>query len=263
MIELGVSAGRFVWDPEWAIALVLVAVDYAYVVRVYARRGVRVPVWRRCCFGGGLVIVALALFSPIEHLALTSMVSAHLLQNVMLGDWAPPLLVFGMAPEMAAAVERRLPVRGPRLAWVALGLWLAVWYCVHIPAYYDYALAHQWALGFEHVLFLIAGLIFWWPELTPGHLSYGQKVVYLFAAFVLISPLDLVLALSSTPLYHFYLHTPKLWGLSPVEDQQIGAVTMTIEQNVILFAACAAAFVKLLERDADAPDPVEAAEAAS
>jgi len=257
MILLGLDAGRFVWDPEWAIALVLVGVDYAYVVAVYRRRGLRVPPWRCCCFAAGLVIIAIALFSPVEHLALTSMVSAHLLQNVMIGDWAPPLLVFGLTGEMAAAVERRLPVRGPRLAWVALGFWLVVWYLLHVPGYYDYALRNQWALGFEHLLFVVAGLVFWWPELTPGHLTYGQKVVYLFAAFLLISPLDLVLALSGTPIYSFYLHTPKLWGLSPVEDQQIGAVTMTIEQNVILFAACAAAFVKLLAGDAEAPEAVE------
>lgn len=255
----GVDPYRLVWDPEWLVALVLVAIDYAYVARVYRRRGAQVPAWRVACFSAGLVIIALALFSPVEHLALTSMVSAHLLQNVMIGDWAPPLLVLGLTPQMAAAVERRLPIRGRRLAWMALGFWLAVWYLLHIPAYYDYALRNTWALGFEHLLFVLAGLVFWWPELTPGHLSYGEKVVYLFAAFLLISPLDLVLALSGSAVYSFYLHTPKLWGLSPLEDEQIGAITMTIEQNIILFAACAAAFVKLLEHeesDADESLPV-------
>lgn len=240
---------RLVWDPEWLVGLVLVAIDYALVVRVHGRRGTPVPGWRVASFTAGLAIIALALFSPVEHLALTSMVSAHLLQNVMIGDWAPPLLVLGLTPQMAAAVGRHLPIRGRRLAWVALAFWLAVWYLLHIPAYYDYALRNTWALGFEHVLFVLAGLVFWWPELTPGHLAYGEKVVYLFAAFLLISPLDLVLALSGTPVYSFYLHTAKLWGLSPLEDQQIGAITMTIEQNIILFGACAAAFVKLLEHE--------------
>jgi len=255
---------RFVWDPGWMVGLAAVGVAYPYVVRRYERRGSRVPLWRRACFFTGLAIVVLALFSPVEHLALTSMVSAHLLQNVMIVDWGPPLLVLGVTPAMAATVERHLPIRGPRLAWVGLAVWLAAFYTLHLPFYYDYALTHYWALDIEHVVFIVAGVLFWWPELTPGHLSYGQKVIYLFAAFLLIGPLDLVLALAGTPIYTFYLHTPKLWGLSPLQDQQIGAITMTIEQNVILFAACGAACVKMLAQDGlDGEGVVEATEALS
>ena len=93
-------------DPEWALAIIVAAVDYAVVVRTFERRGSPTPTWRRACFATGLALIAIGLLSPLEHIALTSLLSAHLLQNVILADWAPPLLVLGLTPAMIAAAER-------------------------------------------------------------------------------------------------------------------------------------------------------------
>jgi len=134
-------------DVEWAIAIVLFGIWYAWAARHFA-----VPLWRRACFFCGLLIVGLALLSPIEHLALNSMLSFHLLQNVMLADWAPPLLVLGLTSRMAAVAERLAAVRVMTRPGVAITYWLAVWYVVHIPGVYGYALDHRWALGIEHVV---------------------------------------------------------------------------------------------------------------
>ena len=66
----------------------------------------------------------------------------HLLQNALIADWGPPLVILGLTPSM----RRRLAGAGGRpLDWaheaaVALPLWLAVWYGVHVPAFYDWAL---------------------------------------------------------------------------------------------------------------------------
>jgi len=96
-----VNPWQFVFDPEWAIGLAIVAVDYALVVRAFERRGRPVSSLRRWAFAAGLAVTSLALFSPIEHLALTSMLSFHLLQNVMLGDWAPPLFLLPLPRQPA------------------------------------------------------------------------------------------------------------------------------------------------------------------
>ena len=77
---------QFVFDPAWIVGLVVIAVDYVVVVRAYERRGRPVSMWRRWAFAAAITVTALALFSPIEHLALHSMLSFHLLQNVMLDD---------------------------------------------------------------------------------------------------------------------------------------------------------------------------------
>src|SRR4249919_1299413 len=96
-----------VLDPEWAVALTVISADYWLVCVLLRRRGAPVSPLRALAFGAGLVVIALALFSPIEHLALTSMLSFHLLQNVMLGDWAPPLLLLGLSAPMIRAVASR------------------------------------------------------------------------------------------------------------------------------------------------------------
>ena len=94
------DAWRFVFDPEWALAVLLFGAGYLWAAHVMSA-----PLWRRACFLCGLLLVALALLSPIEHVALDAMLSFHLLQNVMLADWAPPLLVLGLTPAMADALS--------------------------------------------------------------------------------------------------------------------------------------------------------------
>src|SRR4051794_7118432 len=200
-------------DPGWMAGVGLAAVDYALAVRLGRRRGLSTPPWRMWCFAAGLVIVSVALFSPLEHYALTRMLSLHLLQNVMLADWAPPLLVLGLAPWMAASLERRRAIAAVVRPAVALPYWLAAWYVLHLPPVYDYALRHGWALGLEHLVFLTAGMAFWWPVLRV-RLAPAAMIAYLLGAFILASPVALVIALASRPIYDFYEAAPKLWGWS-------------------------------------------------
>lgn len=235
---------RGVLDVEWAAAIALFAAWYAWASRL-----LRVPAWRRACFAAGLLLVALALLSPVEHIALDAMLSFHLLQNVMLADWAPPLLVLGIGPAMAAVAERRRWARAITAPPAAIVYWLAVWYVVHVPAVYGYGLDHRWALGIEHLAFLSAGLLFWWPVLLPGRMAPGPKLAYLGGAFFLAAPLPALIALSSTTLYGYYDATPHLWGLTPLADQQLGGILMAVEQSVILFAVFSRTFMQMLAED--------------
>jgi putative membrane protein len=239
---------EFQADPEWVAALVVVAVDYVVVVREFDRRGAPTSRARQAAFAAGLVLIAVALLSPLEHIALTSLLSLHLLQNVILADWAPPLLVLGLSPAMVAAAERRHIVRVLTSPPVALAYWLAVWYGLHVPAVYGFALTHRWALGLEHLAFLTSGILFWWPVLSPSRMRPGSALIYLFGAFVVASPVALALALTH-PQYSFYIHAPRLWGVSPLEDQQLGAIAMAIEQAAILFTACSVLFFRMLAED--------------
>ncbi len=79
-------------------------------------------------------------------------------------------------------------------------------------------------------------------------MTSASKLVYLFGAFVAASPVALALALTH-PQYGFYVHAPRLWGVSPLEDQQLGAIAMAIEQAAILFAACSVFFFRMLAED--------------
>ena len=83
----------------------------------------------------------------------------------------------------------------------------------------------------------------------PRRLSYGARAVYVFAAFVLASPLGIVLSLLSRPAYDFYVDAPGMWGLSDLADQQIAGVTMSVEQAVVFF--CVAAYFVLRQLQAE------------
>jgi cytochrome c oxidase assembly factor CtaG len=131
-----VSPYRFSFEPLFLVLPALGAVLYA---RAGGFRTRRWPV-----FLLGLLLVAAPLNTPLETLAAHYLVLAHLLQNAMLADWAPPLLILGLTPELQAAVARRLGRPFERLTdlRVALGIWLAAWYGVHVPWAYDFALEH-------------------------------------------------------------------------------------------------------------------------
>ena len=232
-------------DVEWAIAIVLFAIWYAWAARHFAA-----PWWRQACFFAGLVLIALALLSPIEHLALHSMLSFHLLQNVMIADWAPPLLLLGLSPAMRASVFRvgGRPLAALTRPRIALPVWLVGWYAIHLALFYDFALRHAWTLNLEHLLLIAIGLIFWWPVLADEPVDIGApvKIGYLGAAFVGATFLGLGLTFASTPFYDFYADAPRLWGISAERDQNFGGILMNVEQAFVFLAAILYFVVKLI-----------------
>jgi putative membrane protein len=136
-------------------------------------------------------------------------------------------------------------------------LWLATYYAWHVPAAYDAALEHQALLHLEHVCYLAAGVLLWWPVLqeTPHRLSNAARALYLFAAFLLASPIGLLLALLPEPAYDWYVEGRGLWGLSPHADQQLAGVTMSVEQAIVFFSAFAVFFFRFLAEEEAGPQP--------
>ena len=82
-----------------------------------------------------------------------------------------------------------------------------------------------------------------------GRLSTGGKSLYVFGAFVLGSPLGLLLALLPRPVYDFYERAPDVWGLSDLADQQLAGVTMASEQAVVFFVVLAIFLRRFFEEE--------------
>jgi cytochrome c oxidase assembly factor CtaG len=225
------------WEPLFAVLVVAAAVLYWRAARtVTPSRG------RATVFALGLALVAAALCSPLETIARHYLLLFHLLGNVMIADWAPPLLILGLTPAMRAAIP------GLPRPWLALPAWLAVWYLVHLPGFYDAALRHVWLLNVEHALLIAAGLVFWWPVFR-GTLSTTAALAYLGIAFVASSFLGLAFIFSSTPFYDFYKQAPRLWGLSAAKDQNLGGILMNAEQTAVFLAALAYFLIRLLNEE--------------
>jgi cytochrome c oxidase assembly factor CtaG len=251
------ASTSFSFEP---LFIVLSAVALYGYVRL-ARTVERPSAFRATLFGLGLLLVAVPLNSPLETIAIHYLLLVHLLQNVMIADWAPPLLVLGLTPAMRAAVAGR---GGRWLAFVtrprvALPFWLAVWYGVHLPFFYDYALRHPWLLNVEHLLLLAAGLVFWWPVFAelPQRLSSALKLVYLGAAYVGSAFLSLALIFSASAFYGFYEEAPRLWGLSAEKDQNLGGILMNGEQMIVFFAALSYFLMRLLSEEEEAQRALE------
>jgi putative membrane protein len=230
------APSSFSFEPLY---LALAAVAAALYVR--AARHERVPAWRIVLFSLGLLLVAGALNSPLETIAANYLLLFHLLQNVMIADWAPPLLILGLTPRMRAEVARRggtifAVLTRPK---VALAVWLVGWYGIHLALFYDFALEHAWTLNFEHALLSAIGLLFWWPVLAdqPHEVDAPVKIGYLGAAFVGATFLGLAFTFSSTPFYDFYERAPRLWGISAEKDQNFGGILMNVEQALVFLAA--------------------------
>ena len=203
-----------------------------------------------------LALTAAAFATKLQPFALHTFLWAHLLQNVVLAEWAPALLVLAIPPAVVARVRDVFLFR----PLVALPLWLVTYFAWHLPWIYDAALRRPaWLLHLEHLTYLVAGFCLWWP-VVHGRQSSGAKAAYFFAAFVLASPLGLVLALFPRPVYSFYAHAPRTWGPSAETDQQIAGVTMAGEEAAVFFAVFAVYMSRFLreEQAAGASDELRA-----
>ena len=218
----------------------------AAAVYVRAARRDRPPAWRASSLGAGLVLVAASLNSPLETIAAKRLLLVHLAQNALIADIAPLLILLGLTPAMRAALDRR----GARhiRARYALPAWLIAWYGTHLAGFYDWALDSGWALELEHGILILGGLLFWWP-IVSGRLTTAAGLAYLGAGFVASSFLGLALIFSSRPFYSFYVHAPRLWGLSPARDQNLGGILMNAEQTLVFLLAIGYYVWRLLEEE--------------
>jgi putative membrane protein len=240
---------RFSWDAD---ALVVVpGLAAAYLI---ARTRFPAPRWRVASFLLGCALLLAVQIGPLDTLALHYLLSIHLLQNVVLAEWGPFLCVLGLTPQMARELERLPGARTVTHPLVALPIWLVSYFAWHLPWAYDAALRHQWTvLHAEHACYFVSGCLVWWPVIH-GRWASGMKALYLFGAFVLASPLGLLLALLPSAVYSFYEQAPRIWDLSPLADQQIAGVTMATEQAIVFFAVFAVYLRRffLEEQNADA-----------
>jgi len=220
-----------------AVGLVpLLALGYVLVARAEPPGRLRIA-----AATAALALIVASFASGLQPLAVHTFLWAHLLQNVVLAEWAPALLVLAVPPQLG----RRVVVR----PLFALPLWIATYSLWHLPWAYDYALRHPHSLlHVEHVTYLLAGIGLWWP-VVHGTYSAGTKAAYLFAAFVLASPIGLLLALVPRPIYSFYEHAQRTWGPGPLVDQQIAGVTMAVEQAAVFFAVFTLYLLRFLHEE--------------
>jgi cytochrome c oxidase assembly factor CtaG len=231
------------------------------------RRGAGVSMWQAVTFWSGLLVLGVALESPLASAA-HERFSAHMGQHLLLLTVAPALLVLGrpevVLPLALPAAMRRLlhraraPVhrahRHPLAmsAAVIAALSAAVWLW-HLPPLFDAAYRHDLVHLAEHATFLAAGYIFWWwvRVLTDGArrdqaLALAVLVLAMFPDLLL----GAVLTFATVPLYEAQEAAASAHGIDPLLDQQAGGLLMLMPMSLLYLAPAAAILLHLLHRDA-------------
>ena len=255
-MHLQMDPYAWMWNEETIVLVLGLSVWYGVAAR---RSGT--TWWRVVCFAVAMLLLLAVGVTPLHEISVHYLLWIHLLQNVVLAEWAPLLLVLSLTPAMAVWLSRPRAMRALTHPLVALPLWIANYAFWHVPALYDAAVHHEHTLlHLEHLTYLVTGILFWWPVVqdVPRRLGTGVRALYVFGAFVLAAPIGLVLALVQNPIYPAYEHAPmRLWGLSALADQQLGGVTMAAEQAIVFFAFFVVFFLRFLEEQEHAPEDEE------
>ena len=253
----------WVWDPSVLIGVALLTGGYMLAVGPLRRRfgwGERVPAVRQAAFYLGMLCVFVALCSPLDSLGDEYLFSAHMGQHMLLTFAAPPLWLLGVPGWL---VKRLVPKGFTRRAAniithpvAAFLIFNGIMWCWHLPAAYDLALEHETIHVAEHLMFMAAAVIGWWPVLGPdlpgaSRLSEPGQALYLFASTFPCTALAAVITLSPVQLYPFYGSASLAYGLPPLLDQTVGGLLMWLPSDMIFMLAAVIVLYVWLDRSGE------------
>jgi putative membrane protein len=257
-------------DPLIIFSLLLSAFVYVRGLLVMRREGAlhSITRWQIASFIAGWLALIIALLSPLHRLG-SALFSAHMTQHEVLMLVAAPLLVLGRpliaflwafspaARSRIGAFTKSAPfstlwraATAPVLVWLLHGFTLWIW---HLPVLYQATLRSDLVHALQHVSFLGTALLFWWTLVHGryGHMGYGAAVVYVFTTAVHSSILGALLTFARTVWYPIYDGRTAPFGLTALEDQQLGGLIMWVPSGtvfVVIGLALFAAWIGESER---------------
>lgn len=215
-------------------------------------------------FSLGVLAIYVAAGSPVHDISEEYLLSMHMFQHMLFTLVAPPLLLAGIPAWLWQALFRQRGVMplakvlvNPLVAFGAFNFLIVV---THLPHVVDYALQEHWFHFVVHAALLTSAMMMWWPVMSSvpelPRLSYPLQMSYLFVQSLLPAVIGSFITFSRTAVYDFYGEAPQIWGLDPVEDQQIGALVMKLVGSLILWAFIGVAFFRWYAREeAEAKGP--------
>jgi putative membrane protein len=248
-------------DPILMTALVAVLVAYALLVEIAPLGRLGVARWRRGCFYGGWTLGAVALISPLCPLSV-SLFSARVGQHMILEMIVAPLIALGRPGVFVAAWRGRLdpggPIRQPaRAALIASGAFaVALWYW-HAPGPYTAAFESTAIYWLMHATAFGTALWLWVALLDAGRDRLGEFLAAILVTTLQMGFLGAVITFATRPLYAVHWFTTEAWGLTPLQDQQLGGIIMWIPAGAVLLIAILTAMAAAMRR-AGVPAPTRA-----
>ena len=259
MVNLGLDfwLTQWDWEPSILIGTALIMGLYLYAIGPFAERHgyERVSRGKAVAFVLGVDIIFLALVSPLDKLGDKYLFSAHMVQHLLLTLVGPMLMVIGIPEWFLRPIVRNKALfavaRFLTYPAVAFFLFNGDFFLWHAPALYDATLTNSTLHIFEHLTFIVFGVLFWWPLLSPSkdlpRLSLGGQVLYLFFGGMPSVLLGAGLTFAP-PLYVPYIAAPRAWGISAATDQQLGGLIMWVPVNIGYIVVMSVLFLRWMQK---------------
>ena len=260
--------GSWAFNPVIALALVAAVVAYVRMYRRASERAATPPnAGHWVPYALGILTLVIALFSPLDTIGDRYLLSAHMMQHVLLADIAPALIILGLrspllplglsrnallavAPGRHTATSRFFAVATS--PWVAVPLWAIATWVWAIPAVFDYSAAHPLVHAVEHATLFYTGLALWWlivdPLPTARQRPNGQRLALLGFTRLASAAVCVPLTWLATTEYSLYASAPRSYGLSAIADQRLAGASMCFTEITVFGLAFVVVFISMLSR---------------
>jgi putative membrane protein len=254
---------RFGWlawsiHPSTVIGLAALAALYFWRGR-HAPPGESLSGPRKISFFAGLFVIFASLNGPLHDLSDDYLFSAHMVQHLLLTLAMPPLLIAGIPGWMLrpllrnstiTAIARRLTK--PVVCFSIFNVVMAAW---HIPVLYNSAMANHNIHIVEHLMFMTAAVLMWWPLMSPlpelPRLAYPGQMLYCFLMSIPMSIIAIYITMADRVLYPAYSAAPRVTALSPMDDQMLGGLIMWVPGGLIFAIIMTVVFFRWVARGED------------
>lgn len=243
------------FDPVLILMLLTVVAHEVGLSRLARRSRSSSQLLRRkrsLAFYSGLVILALAIVSPLDYWS-SRYFFVHMIDHLLLAFFAPILIVAGapwiplqfflpvrarrafgrflyLSTSTSALRSLWRGVRSPLFAVLFFNFVMLFW---HVPVAYDLSetqqMVHIWLM---HTSFIAAGVLFW-LQILPSHPMRPAKGPIWQAGAILVTNVVMTVTamsmsiLTSSSWYSVYAHVPGV-TMTPFTDQQIGAAILWV-----------------------------------
>ncbi len=254
---------QFTWlqwsiHPSTVIGLAVLAALYVWRARKGGDEN-QLSLSKKICFYSALFVVFVSLNGPLHDLSDTYLFSAHMVQHLLLTMLFPPLIIAGVPGWMLRPLLRNGAVFSiarfltkPIACFTIFNLVIAGW---HLPVLYNAAMANHNIHILEHLMFMSAAVLMWWPIMSQlpelPRLSYPGQMLYCFLMIIPMSIVAVYISMAEQVLYPAYSSAPRITSLSPLDDQLLGGLIMWVPGGMIFMIIMTVIFFKWAARGED------------
>ncbi len=210
-------------------------------------------------FYGALALFYVVEGSPLHDLAERYLLSAHMVQHLLLSYVVARMFIVGVPAWLWRAMLTNRRVFGvarvalrPLVTFTVFSLFFALW---HVPVIYQAALMNPTLHHVEHLVFLVTAIMVWWPILSPieelPRAPYLVRLAYLFTLPIAQLPVFAGITFSPDVVYPIYAMAPRVFGLSPLADQALAGAIMKVFGLLFFSVPFARIFFEWYQREND------------